>query len=75
MKKILAVVFLSALIFPAFITHAAVRVRSYYKPSTGSYIQTHYRSSPNSYRYDNYSSKGNYNPYSGKKGHRNYYAW
>lgn len=52
---------------------AASRVRGYYKPSTGSYIQPHYRSSPNRSRYDNYSTKGNYNPYTGKKGYTSPY--
>ena len=58
---------------------AAVRVRGYYKPSTGIYVQPYYRSSPNSTRLDNYSTKGNYNPYTGKKGYtssyKSYWSW
>ncbi len=49
------------------------RVRSYYKPSTGTYVAPHYKTSPNSTRYDNYSTKGNYNPYTGKKGYTSPY--
>jgi hypothetical protein len=52
-----------------------VRVKSYYKPSSGTYINSYYRTSPNSYKFDNYSSKGNYNPYTGKAGTKNYYGW
>ena len=53
----------------------AARVRGYYKPSTGIYVQPYYRTSPNSTRFDNYSTKGNYNPYTGKKGFVNPYKW
>lgn len=52
-----------------------IRVKGYYKSSTGSYVSPSYRTSPNKYRYDNYSTKGNYNPYSGKKGTVNSYKW
>lgn len=45
-----------------------VRVKGYYKPSTGSYVVPSYRTSPNKTKLDNYSTKGNYNPFSGKKG-------
>lgn len=54
------------------VSEAAVRVKGYYKPSSGIYVMPSYRSSPNKYKFDNYSSKGNYNPYSGKKGYRSY---
>jgi len=47
---------------------AAVRVKGYFKPSTGTYVMPSYRSSPNKSRFDNYSTKGNYNPYSGRTG-------
>ncbi len=53
-------------------TEAAVRVRGYYKPSTGSYVSPYVRSSPNSYKFDNYSARGNYNPYTGKRGYSRY---
>ena len=52
-----------------------VRVGGYYKPSTGSYVNSYYKTSPNSYKFDNYSSKGNYNPYTGRAGTKNYYVW
>lgn len=48
---------------------AAVRVKSYYRPSTGSYVMPHYRSNPDRYKFNNYSSRGNYNPFTGKKGY------
>lgn len=52
-----------------------VRVRGYYKPSTGRYIAPHYKTTPNRTKFDNFSTKGNYNPYSGKKGTVNHYKW
>ena len=50
-----------------------VRVKSYYKPSIGRYVEPHYKTSPNKTRLDNYSTKGNYNPYTGKKGYASPY--
>lgn len=47
---------------------ATSRVRGYYKPSTGTYVQPHYRSSPNRSTFDNWSTRGNINPYTGKYG-------
>lgn len=52
-----------------------VRVKGYYKPSTGTYVAPSYRTSPNKNRFDNYSTKGNYNPYNGKKGAVKPYEW
>lgn len=49
---------------------AASRVKGYYKPKTGTYVQPHYRSSPNRSKIDNWSTKGNYNPFTGKKGYK-----
>ena len=49
-------------------TEAAIRVKGYYKPSTGTYVMPSIRTSPNKSKFDNYSTKGNYNPYTGKKG-------
>lgn len=54
---------------------AASRIKGYYKPRTGTYVQPHYRSSPNSSRWDNWSTKGNYNPYTGKKGYSSPYKF
>lgn len=52
-----------------------IRVKGYYKPSTGRYVMPSYRTSPNRYKYDNWSTKGNYNPYTGKGGTRSYYGY
>ena len=71
MKKLLATILISlALILSVFSFAEArtVRVKGYYKPSTGSYVQPYYRTSPNRNKWDNYSTKGNYNPYTGKRG-------
>lgn len=53
----------------------AVRVKGYYKPSTGTYVAPSHRSSPNRTRSDNYSTRGNYNPYTGKTGTRDPYRY
>jgi hypothetical protein len=76
MKKILGIALLFSFAFTflgSSVAEAAVSVRGYYKPSSGTYVAPSYRSSPNSYKIDNYSSKGNYNPYSGKKGSKSWY--
>lgn len=80
-KKIF-VIFLTLLVISVGLLNTAeayVRVRGYYKPSTGSYVMPHYRTSPNSNKWDNWSTKGNYNPYTEKKGtidpFRFYYRW
>ena len=73
MKKIIIclVFVLSAFTFSA---HAkTVSIKSYYKPSTGIYVNSYYRTSPNKTKLDNYSTKTNYNPYTGKKGYVNPY--
>ncbi len=75
MRKFLLTILLSASFLLAFSSNALARtisVKRYYKPSTGSYVQSYYRSSPNSYKFDNYSSRGNYNPYTGKKGYKSW---
>lgn len=77
MKKIitgLTLVFL-LFIFAGHVEAKTVRVKSYYKPSTGSYVMPSYRTSPNKTKLDNYSTKGNYNPYTGKKGTVSPYRW
>lgn len=60
-------VFISLLVV-ATPAEATSRVRGYYKPSTGTYVQPYYRSSPNRSTFDNWSTRGNYNPYTGKSG-------
>lgn len=79
MKKLflgtLSILFLLTLFMHPSSAEAAVRVRGYYKPSTGTYVQSYYRSNPNSTRYDNYSTRGNYNPYTGKSGTINPYSY
>lgn len=61
MKKILAAIGLSVVIFGATIpianTAQAARVSGYLR-SNGTYVQPHYRSNPNAFRYDNYSYSG-----------------
>lgn len=77
MKKIIAVLilFVGLLSFSSSVEARTVRVKSYYKPSTGTYVAPSYRTSPNKTKLDNFSTKGNYNPYSGKKGTTNPYKW
>ena len=77
MKKYILVLmlFVGLLSFSASAEAKTVRVKGYYKPSTGSYVSPSYRTSPNKYKFDNYSTKGNYNPYSGKKGYVSPYRW
>lgn len=76
MKKLI-VSFLVALIMLVGVGGMAeaktVKVKSYYKPSTGRYVAPHYKTSPNKTKFDNYSTKGNYNPYTGKKGYTSPY--
>jgi len=71
MKKILSTILISiVLIFGlySFTEARTIRVKGYYKPSTGTYVQPHYKTSPNKSKLDNYSTKGNINPFTGKKG-------
>lgn len=77
MKKILIAfaLFISLLSFTGSAEAKTIKVKGYYKPSTGTYVMPSYRSSPNKTKFDNYSTKGNYNPYSGKKGTVNPYKW
>lgn len=77
MKKYILVLmlFVGLLSFSALAEAKTVRVKGYYKPSTGRYVSPSYRTSPNKYKYDNYSTKGNYNPYTGKKGYANPYKY
>ena len=74
-KFIVAGALFLSLFYFALSAEAAVRVRAYYKPSTGTYVMPSYRTSPNSTKIDNYSTKGNYNPYTGKIGTKNIYKW
>ncbi len=75
MKRLLPVLALliGALLFSASAEARTTRVRGYYKPSTGSYVEPHYKTTPNHSKLDNFSTKGSYNPYSGKKGTVNPY--
>lgn len=77
MKKLLLLLILvfALLIFSNSADAKTIRVRSYYKPSTGTFVMPSYRTSPNKTKLDNYSTKGNYNPYTGKKGYVNPYKW
>lgn len=78
MKKILATILISLaliLTLSGFAEARTVRVRGYYKPSTGTYVMPHYKTSPNRSKFDNYSTKGNYNPFTGKKGYVSPFRW
>lgn len=74
MKKILSV-FLVSLIMALsvfnFVEAKVIKVKPYYKPSIGKYVQPYYKTSPNKTKLDNYSTKGNYNSFTGKKGYVN----
>ena len=75
-KYFLALILLVGLLsFSASAEARTVRVKGYYKPSTGTYVMPSHRTSPNRTKLDNYSTKGNYNPYSGKSGTVNPYKW
>lgn len=78
MKKILITISLALMLVLGLFSFAdarVIKVKSYYKPSTGSYVQSYYKTSPNRSKLDNWSTKGNYNPYTGKKGYVNPYRW
>jgi len=77
MKKVLAIILFTLFLLGGIVgfAEAVVRVRGYYRPSTGTWVQPYYRSSPNQYKWDNWSSWGNYNPYTGKKGYRSWWSW
>lgn len=76
MKKVVAALAVLALFgFASPALAKTVRVKGYYKPSTGRYVAPSYRTSPNKTKIDNYSTKGNYNPYTGKAGKKNSYSW
>lgn len=78
MKKILAtflLLFIMSLGFFSVAEAYTVKVRGYYKSSTGNYVMPSYRTSPNNTKLDNWSTKGNYNPYTGKKGYKSLWSW
>ena len=77
MKKyfLALILFVGLLSFSTSVEAKTIRVKSYYKPSTGTYVMPSYRTSPNKTKLDNFSTKGNYNPYSGKSGTVNPYKW
>jgi len=78
MKKIFITILLSLILGLGLSSVAeayTVKVKSYYKPSTGRYVAPSYRTSPNKTKFDNYSAKGNYNPYTGKKGYKSPFSW
>lgn len=72
MKKALSIILVSLIMALSIFGSAeakVIRIKPYYKPSTGRYVQPHYKTSPNKTKFDNYSTKGNYNPFTGKKGY------
>lgn len=74
-KLIIAFVLLVSLLFFNQVDARTIKVKSYFKPSTGTYVNSYYKTSPNKTKLDNYSTKNNYNPYSGKKGYVNPYKY
>lgn len=78
MKKILAIILISLVLVLSifsFVEARVIRVRGYYRPSTGTYVQPHYRTSPNRTKWDNWSTRGNINPYTGKRGYKSSWSW
>jgi len=79
MKKLLIIIFAFGLLLNFSFSNIAeartVRVRGYYKPSTGRYVMPHYRTNPNRTKWDNWSTKGNINPFTGKKGYKSLWNW
>lgn len=79
MKKIIAYMACLVVAITFALTNSAeaktVKVKSYYKPSTGTYVNSYYKTSSNKTKLDNYSTKGNYNPYTGKKGYVSPYRY
>ena len=76
MKKIIYTILTLALIFSFNTANAkTVKVKGYYKPSTGKYVNSYYKTSSNKSKLDNYSTKGNFNHYSGKTGTVNPYKY
>ncbi len=79
MKKIFVIIFTFVLLlsfsFSNIVEAKTIRVKGYYKPSTGRYVMPHYRTSPNSNKWDNWSTKGNINPFTGTKGYKNVWNW
>ena len=74
MKKVFTLIAIISLFSFAISAEAkTVKVSSYYKPSTHTYVQSYYKTSPNHTKLDNYSTKGNYNPYTGKVGTKSIY--
>jgi len=75
MKKLLIIIFAFGLLLNFSFSNIAeartVRVRGYYRRTTGHYVMPHYRTSPNKTKWDNWSTKGNINPFTGKKGYKN----
>jgi hypothetical protein len=72
MKKIFVTIFALLMLlnfsFSNVVEARTIRVRGYYKPSTGRYVMPYYRTSPNRTKWDNWSTKGNTNLFTGKKG-------
>lgn len=75
MNKLIFALFVAVSIFFVSVSSAKayVRVRSYYKPSTGRYVQSYYRTNYNYTKLDNFSTRGNYNIFTGSKGYKSWY--
>lgn len=76
MKKIiLSIAIILTLLITTSVEARTIKVKSYFKPSTGKYVSSYFKTSANKTKIDNFSTKGNYNPYTGKKGYANPYKW
>ncbi len=71
MKNILIVLgFIGLFLLNSSGVDAYVRVRGYFRKSSGTYVMPHYRTYSNSYKFDNWSYKGNINPFNGRVGYK-----
>jgi hypothetical protein len=69
MKKIFVFLILFVTLFLVVkSSYAYVRVRGYFRRSTGSYVIPHFRTNPDGFKFNNWSFKGNINPFTFKKG-------
>jgi hypothetical protein len=61
-------IIITVFLFVNFADAKVIKVKTYYKPSSGKIINSYYKTSPNKTKVDNFSAKGNINPFTGKKG-------
>jgi len=70
MKQLLITLIFVAVVFLSVkTTYAYVRVRGYFKRSTGAYVMPYYRTNTDRYSFNNWSYRGNTNPFTGRRGY------